>query len=431
VAFRVWQVYWAHVGVFLVTAAMLFAIDHYGLGLEDKSYIHSPYVAPFFERTGEMLLGLLTLTYVPGLFDILPMYLAILAMIPLVMALHRAGGTGAVAAGVLGLWLCATLAGFARSFADDPGLLSRLGEPFLFLNLPAFPGGDATWFFNPFAWQLVFFTGFAFGMGWLKPPPVSRRLVWLSAGFLLISIPFAWFKIHQGFYLPDDWPLQDWIAATREAILPLWWKTWQGAFRWLHFLALAYLAWAAVGPRGVRLSEGFSATLRPAARRRAWALAAAPIALLTAPYSYIDTIKALSPALDAFFLAHWPLLGDRLGLAQIAHLVALIVMVWNAAPQAARDWALGPAVRGATPVIRKVGTQSLAVFMVSIPLSRALGTALDVIGPDVWSRAAVNLTGFGILIGTAYFCSWIKGHPWRRPAPRTAPAPNPRPAPAE
>jgi hypothetical protein len=29
---------------------------------------------------------------VPGLFDILPMYLAILAMIPLVMALHRAAG---------------------------------------------------------------------------------------------------------------------------------------------------------------------------------------------------------------------------------------------------------------------------------------------------------------------------------------------------
>ena len=64
--------------------AMLFAIDHFGVGLEGKRYITAPYVVPLFERTGEALVGLLSLSYVPGLFDILPMYLVILAMVPFV-----------------------------------------------------------------------------------------------------------------------------------------------------------------------------------------------------------------------------------------------------------------------------------------------------------------------------------------------------------
>jgi len=68
------------------------------------------------------------------------------------------------------------------------------------------------------------------------------------------------------------------------------------------------------------------------------------------------------------------------------------------------------------PVIRKVGTQSLAVFMVSIPLARFNGWAMDVIGRDVWTRAGVNLFGFAILIGVAYLVGWIKRQPWREPA---------------
>jgi hypothetical protein len=423
VGFRVWQVYWAHVGVFLATAAMLYAIQSQGWGSPEVDYLRRPFIVPFFDRTGEALIGLLTLTYVPGLFDILPMYLVILAMIPAAMALHRLGGTGAAAAGAVSLWSLATLAGLAWSAEGAPGPLARLGAAAQGLNLPALPWGGATWFFNPFAWQIVFFTGFGFGMGWLAPPPVSRRLVILCAAILILSLPFAWFQIHEGFYLPRGWALQAWIAEARAAMEPLWWKTWQGAFRLIHFLALAYLAWVAVGPRGARLSAGLAAPVRPAARRRGWALAGAALALPTIPYAYIDTIKAIAPALDAFVLARFPLFGDRTGLVQLLHLAGLILLVWNAAPQRARVWALGPAIRGATPVIRKVGTQSLAVFMVSIPLSQAMGAALDVIGSDVWTRAFVNMAGFALLIATAYIAAWFKGHPWRRPAPRPVPEP--------
>jgi hypothetical protein len=93
--------------------------------------------------------------------------------------------------------------------------------------------------------------------------------------------------------------------------------------------------------------------------------------------------------------------------------VAFIILVWAAIGSRAREWLSRDLIIMSVPVIRKVGTQSLAVFMVSIPLARFNGWVLDVIGRDVWTRAAVNLSGFAVLIAVAYIVSWFKGHPWR------------------
>jgi hypothetical protein len=38
------------------------------------------------------------------------------------------------------------------------------------------------------------------------------------------------------------------------------------------------------------------------------------------------------------------------------------------------------------------------------------------IGRDVWTRAAVNLSGFAVLIAVAYIVSWFKSVPWRAQA---------------
>ena len=427
ILFRVWQVYWAHISVFLATALLCFAIDHYGLGLPDKRYIAEPYVVPFFERTGETALGLLTLSYVPGMFDILPMYLVILALVPLVVALYRAGGRWAVFAFVGLLWLGANLAGYAFHYdVDDSGVDASgleaaaigIGRSLSFLNLPANPFGENTWFFNPFAWQLIFFTGFAFGMRWLPSPPVRRWLVALALAYVLLVVPFAWFKIHDGLYMPREWALQRWISDTRAEIEPMWWKTWIGGLRYLHYLALAYLAWVAVGPGGKRLSEG----LTPPRPARGWVLAlAAVVALLTIPYAYVDEIKALAPALDRWFYENIPLVsGERIGLLAILHLAALVVLAWAALGARGRHWLAHDFVLRGVPVIRKVGTQSLAVFMVSIFLARVNGWLLDVIGRGAWKVAVVNLTGFAILIAVAYLVSWFKSQPWRARRPAAA-----------
>ena len=223
---RVWQVYWVHLGVFFVTLFLMLSLNMTGLFPRDE--VSALNLNHFLNNTGPNLIGLLTLTYVPNYFDILPMYLVILALIPVMMALARIDARLALAASVV-LWIAATAG----------------------LNLPAelwfVKPSDRPWFFNPFAWQLVFFTGFALMAGWLPAPPVHRALIWLAVGIVLLSVPFAWGKVFTQFDLLRD---------IRKSASPLFYKTDFGILRYIHFLALAYLAWVAVGPGGARLRHG-------------------------------------------------------------------------------------------------------------------------------------------------------------------------------
>ena len=222
---RVWQVYWVHLGVFFVTLALVFALNMTGVFPRDE--VGALNLKPFLNNTGPNLIGLMTLTYVPNYFDILPMYLVILALIPVMMGLARVDVRLALLASVL-LWIAATAG----------------------MNLPAelwfTKPSERPWFFNPFAWQLVFFTGFALMSGWLPAPPVHRLLVWVAVGIILISIPFAWGKIFSQIDLLRD---------IRKAMQPLFSKTDFCILRYVHFLALAYLAWVAAGPEGIRLRQ--------------------------------------------------------------------------------------------------------------------------------------------------------------------------------
>jgi hypothetical protein len=81
--------------------------------------------------------------------------------------------------------------------------------------------------------------------GWLPAPPVDRRLVMLAAATVLVIVPLA----HEPTY--RDIAV---MSEGRGAVVPLIDKTDFGILRYVHFLALAYLAWVAVGPRGARLA---------------------------------------------------------------------------------------------------------------------------------------------------------------------------------
>ncbi len=220
VLYRVWQVYWAHIAVFLIVASFLTTID--STGAFEKAYANAPYVVPFFDNTVPNLLGLLTLTYVPNYFDILPMYIAILVMMPIVVALKNLHGLAALAFVVM-VWIGA-----------NAGVLW----------MPAEPWSDREWFFNPFGWQLIFFTGFAFMAGWLPAPPLNKWLIILAIVIVLATIPFAYFRILRA--VPE-------LKEASTAIQFFKAKTDFGIFRYVHFLALAYLGWAAAGPGGHRL----------------------------------------------------------------------------------------------------------------------------------------------------------------------------------
>ena len=309
IVYRVWQVYWAHIALFLAIFVLMVAFDAAGDTLHGErwkgSYVASLNLVPLIKRPDEQLLGLLTLTYVPNYFDILPMYLVILALIPLVMALARVS-LWAVAFLVAGLWSLANL----HLVGLDP------------VNFPAEPWSQRAWFFNPLGWQLVFFTGFAFMRGWIPAPPVDRRLVILAAFVTLATVPFAWHVV-----------LRE-VPALREAagaLKPLTGKTSFGILRYVHFLSTAYLAWVAVGPLGSRL----------------------------------------------------------------------------------QGWGAGQVI---VDIVRKVGQQSLAVFVASLVVAQLVGMAFRVNGND-WPMLLVgNLCGFAVLIGVAYTVAWFKGQPWRKPA---------------
>lgn len=231
VSFRVWQVYWAHIGLFFAVATLLAAIDM--TGAYDKVYIGTLNLWKFFADPGPQLVGLLTLTYVPNYFDILPMYMIVLIMMPLVMALSRMN-LGLVAGFVIVVW-----------FFAQRHLLAQIGLEEYHLGLPAEPWSERKWFFNPFGWQLIFFSGFALMRGWLPKPPVTPMLIGLALALVLINIPLSNIGVREfGF----DWA-RDWRIANKAWIT----KSDFGLLRYVHFLALAYLCWVAAGDKGARL----------------------------------------------------------------------------------------------------------------------------------------------------------------------------------
>ncbi len=222
ILFRCWQVYWAHIGLFLVAAGMILAADA-ALG-PDHANAEVFGLGPLLDgRAGQAILGLVTLRWVPNFFDILPMYLVILLMVPIVVALARIDLR--LVAGFVAVVWCAAFAGW--------------------VGLPAEPWGTRPWFFNPFSWQLLFFTGFSFMSGWLPAPRVDRRLVNAALAFVLVSVLFAWAPVYENIRALD---------SVREILAPLIDKTRFGLFRYVHFLALGYLAYVAAGEGGRNLT---------------------------------------------------------------------------------------------------------------------------------------------------------------------------------
>jgi hypothetical protein len=92
-------------------------------------------VANFLNEPGLALVQALTLQFQPAFMDILPLYIVLLGVLPLVLAGFRSW-TRAMFFTSLTLWL-------AMQFENR-------------IALPAYPAPDGVWFFNPLAWQALF-----------------------------------------------------------------------------------------------------------------------------------------------------------------------------------------------------------------------------------------------------------------------------------
>lgn len=334
VGFRLWQLYWCHIAIFFAILVALLVVDNWGID-PNRSHVGQLNLSRFLSDPAAFLPGLFGLSYIPNYFDILAMYIVVLALMPIVIWLSTFREDGARP------WLAMGFCVALWALVSQPWL-SVLDVPvFTGLNLPAEPvGNDRTWFFNPFCWQLIFFTGFAFSLGWLPTPPIRWWLILICLAIVIICVPLdpdgnrylrAWI---------DETPQLEWVAQTsqliRDSVGPLQSKTFFGLFRYLHFLALAYVVWALAG-------EG----------------------------------------------------GRRLPLAGIGGMFVTIV--------------------------RRVGQQSLAVFIASLLIARLIGVYLSIEDVDgrgsemapVMETAIANLVGFALIIAVAYIARYFRNPPWK------------------
>jgi hypothetical protein len=221
IALRIWQVYWAHIGLVLALIALAALLDQWlGLSLVSEQF------APLTQEPARAILSLASLKWLPDFLDILPMYLVILALVPVVMGLRLAHPA-------LPFLLFALLYTFVWTLG---------------LNLPGNPWTGAGWYLNPFAWQLVFFLGFSFGMKWIRAPRLrDPRVMSACIVFLCLAVPVSF----SGF--TDTWPA---LARLQQMLLPGSEKSNLHILRVVHFLALAYVVLSVIEPWRTQLDQG-------------------------------------------------------------------------------------------------------------------------------------------------------------------------------
>src|SRR5258705_9537273 len=129
---RVWQIYAAHVLLFAILVA---EVSYVAVSLEKPFYAEEMEIVYFLKQPGIAMVQALLLQYRPLNMDILPLYIVLMACLPLILLLIRWSAN---------LTLAMSVALYAVSLRYD-------------LHFTAYPNGF--WSFNPFSWQMLFVFG--------------------------------------------------------------------------------------------------------------------------------------------------------------------------------------------------------------------------------------------------------------------------------
>jgi hypothetical protein len=220
---RMWKLYSAHLGLFVFMAV---AVAFMAVKFGNPLYYEHVAILPFFQDPATTILQTAALLFLPNYLDILPLYVVLLAMLPALWVLARIAPVVA---------LTASVALYAASWYFD-------------LSLPNMSTGGS-WFFNPFAWQLIFTAGLVAGHASLRGVGLPRSPLLLIAALGVVAFGFVsaapWAMIPglEPLVLPDEWRLE--LDKTNLSLLRL-----------AHALSLAYLvarfvplgaAWMKVG----------------------------------------------------------------------------------------------------------------------------------------------------------------------------------------
>lgn len=229
---RMRKLYLVHLLMFALVGLMCLAGAEL---LGDATYLNVLGYAAFAEDPLRRLPEALVLLFQPGYLDILPLYVALLALMPalaLLAKLHRFAP------------LIASLALYGAVQVHPLGLPNTLRE-----------GG--VWFFNPLAWQALFVIGFTLGEALRRPAParplpaalrhsLTALAIFFTALAVLVVGPWREIPGWENAWLVDPNLL---AVASKSMLHPL---------RLIDILAKAWLISLVVAPQARWLESAFA-----------------------------------------------------------------------------------------------------------------------------------------------------------------------------
>src|SRR5271170_4078190 len=158
---RVWQIYVAHVFLFTIFLA---EISYVATSFENPLYSEEMGIMDFLKQPDVTIVQALLLRFRPVNMDVLPLYIVLMLLLPIILWLMRRSAD---------LTLALSVILYAVTWQFD-------------LYLSAYPNG--VWVFNPFAWQLLFVFGAWCAQGGAQR--MSRILassitLWICVAYLL------------------------------------------------------------------------------------------------------------------------------------------------------------------------------------------------------------------------------------------------------
>jgi hypothetical protein len=205
---RVWQLYVAHVILFVIYIA---AIGYVAQRYNDPDIINEFNVAGLVDNPIQTLTQGLLLKFKPLNLDVLPLYIVLMGFFPPVlwMMLRKPD-----------LTMLASLALYfaARQFG---------------WNLAAYPSG--TWYFNPYTWQLLFVFGAWFALGGAvesRSVIKSKVLLYFGLAYLLFSLVMTMAGRFPDYgHMMPEWLFDAFNPNDKTNLAP---------YRVLHFVIIAF-----------------------------------------------------------------------------------------------------------------------------------------------------------------------------------------------
>ena len=161
---RVWQLYVAHIILFVIYIA---SISYLALRFGDSELVNEFNVVGLVDNATETLRQGLFLKFKPVNLDVLPLYIVLMGLFPPVLWMMLRQPNWTMVAAIV-LWLVSRQTGW---------------------NLAAYPAG--TWYFNPFCWQVLFVFGSWCALGGARKSmtvinhPVT---LWFCIGYLILGL---------------------------------------------------------------------------------------------------------------------------------------------------------------------------------------------------------------------------------------------------